>query len=154
MVTPRTQAPAVGTVLPTHNPACFGCGDVPDGLRMRFRVTGPSTVATRVVLADRHQGAPGIAHGGMVALLFDEVLGYTQAFVPEPAVTASLTTDYRRPVPVGEPLELTGSLDRRDGRKLHVSGEIRLADGRVAATATGLFLTVPLSHFAPYAPAR
>jgi hypothetical protein len=57
-------------------------------------------------------------------------------------------------VPVGEPLELTGSLDRRDGRKLHVSGEIRLTDGRVAATATGLFLTVPLSHFAPYAPAR
>ena len=146
--------PPVGTVLPSHNPACFGCGDTADGLGLRFRVTAPSTVGAEVTLDERHQGAPGIAHGGMVALLFDEALGYAQAFVPGRAVTANLTTDFRLPVPIGEPLRLVARLDRQDGRKLRTSGEILLADDRVAATATGLFVVVPAAHFARFAPVR
>lgn len=151
MVTP----PPVGTELPSHSAACLGCGAVPHSLRMRFRVVEPAAVAGTVTLDDRHQGAPGIAHGGVVAVLFDEALGFAQVFGPGPAVTAKLTTDYRLPVPIGVPLHLLARLDSRAGRKLHTSGELRLesATGPVAATATALFVTVPESHFARYAPA-
>ncbi len=149
MVTPLP----VGTELPSHSAACLGCGDVPHGLRMRFRVAGPQTVAASVTLDERHQGAPGIAHGGVVAVLFDEALGFAQVFGPGPAVTANLTTDYRLPVPIGTPLHLLARLDDRAGRKLHTSGELRLEapDGPLAATATGLFVTVPQEHFARFA---
>lgn len=153
MVAPLHTPPAVGTALPQHFAGCFGCGDHPAGLGLRFTVVAPRTLEAGVVLARHHQGAPGIAHGGIVALLFDEALGATQAFVPERAVTANLSTDFRRPVPVETPLHVRARLDGQDGRKLRTSAVLRLGgpDGRVAATCSALFVTVPDEHFAPYA---
>lgn len=147
--------PPPGTALPRHFAGCFGCGDLEGGLRLRF-TTGPDlTVTSTFTVPTHHQGAPGIAHGGVIAAVFDETLGVLQAFFPdERAVTANLSITYRRPIPVGSELHLTGSVDGREGRKLTVSGAARLdsAGGPVAATATGLFVFVPEEHFAPYAP--
>jgi acyl-coenzyme A thioesterase PaaI-like protein len=153
MVAPLSTGPAVGTELPQHYAGCFGCGDHPAGPAMRFRVVAPGTVACDLRLARHHQGAPGIAHGGLVTAVFDEAMGATQVFVEGRAVTATLSTDFRRPVPVESPLHVVARLDERDGRKLRTSAELRLgdADGPVAATARALFLTVPDEHFARYA---
>lgn len=153
MVAPLSLPPAVGTELPQHYAGCFGCGDHPAGLRMRFRVVAEHTVGCDLVLARHHQGAPGIAHGGLVAAAFDEALGAAQVFSGELAVTASLTTDFRAPVPVEVPLHLRARLDGREGRELRISAELRRddADGARLATAHALFLTVPPEHFAPYA---
>lgn len=144
--------PPVGTALPQHYSGCYGCGDHPAGLGMRFLVVAPDTVACALSLARHHQGAPGIAHGGIVATVFDEALGATQVFTAGRAVTATLTTDFRRPIPVEAPLHVRARLDERDGRKLRTSAEIRLgsADGQLAATARALFVSVPDEHFAPY----
>lgn len=148
-LTIHPDAPRVGTVLPRHYAGCFACGDLEGGLRMRFRVVEPLTVESVVTLDTHHQGAPGLAHGGVIAAVFDEALGALQAFVQEPAVTAHLGVDYRRPVPIGTPVHVLSRLDARDGRKLRVSAEAHLGavDGPVAATATGLFVVVPVEHF-------
>jgi acyl-coenzyme A thioesterase PaaI-like protein len=115
---------------------------------MRFRVVGPLTLESVVIPAPEHQGAPGLAHGGIVAAVFDEALGALQSFVQEPSVTASLTTDFRKPMPIGVPLHVVSRLDGRDGRKLRVSAEAHLgaADGPVAATAPGLLVPGPADH--------
>jgi len=101
-----------------------------------------------------HQGAPGLAHGGVITAAFDEALGTLTTYFQQPAVTASLQTQFRRPVPVGSEVHLLVRVDRREGRKLWVSGEARLdaPDGPLAADATALFVFVGAEHFTAHGP--
>jgi acyl-coenzyme A thioesterase PaaI-like protein len=146
---PHPDAPPPGTVLPEHFAGCFGCGEREAGLRMRFTVGEDLTITGTFAVQVHHQGAPGLAHGGAVAAAFDEALGALQVLFHEAAVTASLQTEFRRPVPVGTVLHMVSRVDRREGRKLWVSGEARLdaPDGPVAAKASALFVFVPEEHF-------
>jgi acyl-coenzyme A thioesterase PaaI-like protein len=52
---------------------CFGCSPThPSGLNLRFRRRG-ERVLSRYTIADRFHGAPGVAHGGIVATILDEI---------------------------------------------------------------------------------
>lgn len=135
-----------------HYSGCFGCGELEGGLRLRFTTGDGLSVHGVFTVEPQHQGAPGLAHGGLIATAFDDALGTLQVFIREPAVTASLQTEFKRPVPVGTDLHLTCRVDGRDGRKLWVSGVARLGspDGPVAAQASALFIVVPLEHFAEH----
>lgn len=147
---PHPDAPTPGTVLGRHYAGCFGCGDLEGGLRMRLTAGEGLTVTGKFTVQTHHQGAPGLAHGGVLATAFDEALGALQVFFREPAVTANLTTDFRRPVPVGTVVHLQSRVDGRDGRKLRVSGDARLdaPDGPIAAQASALFVFVRSEHIA------
>ena len=61
------NAPAEGEPIPSHYRWCFGCGgDHPTGLHMRlYAGVGLQTYGTFNV-TDNHQGAPGLAHGGLL----------------------------------------------------------------------------------------
>lgn len=66
------------------------------------------------------------AHGGAVALLFDEVLGILAAFAAGGITrTAYLNTEYRALTPIDTDLEVAVWIDRVEGRKWFVRGEIR-----------------------------
>ncbi len=63
-------------VLPPHYPTCFGCGpEAQAGLHLEVQLVDDEVVA-EYVFGDLHSGAPGIAHGGTVAALVDDLLGY------------------------------------------------------------------------------
>ena len=135
-------------VLPPHYPTCFGCGpEAQAGLHLQVRLEGEEVVAD-YTFGEAHSGAPGIAHGGTVAALVDDLLGYALYLIREPGVTRRLEVDYLRPVLVGVPYALRGRVDRREGRKVFTSCEAVGPDGVAAFRATGLFIVVPLSHFA------
>jgi acyl-coenzyme A thioesterase PaaI-like protein len=149
------QAPAPGTELPSHFAYCFGCGsDHPSGLHLRI-VAGPGVTMTgRFVVAEEHQGAPGLIHGGVLATAFDEVLGAANWLLMAPAVTGHLEVDFRKPVPVGEVVEIRAQIDSVEGRKVLTSGVGVFTDGTTVAEASGLFIQVPLEHFARHGRAR
>ena len=137
-----------GAVLPPHHPTCLGCGpDSPQGFHLQVRRDGDEVVAEHV-FEQRHQGAPGIAHGGAVATVVDDVLGFLLHVARTPGVTRHLSVDYLRPVLVGPTYTVRGRLETRDGRKLWMTGAGTDPDGEVAFTASGLFLAVDVSHFA------
>ena len=138
--------------LKSHYRRCFGCGrDHPTGLHLEMRaIEGEPRVRGSFTVTEHLQGAPGLAHGGVIAAAVDEGMGYLLWLVQRPAVTAHLEVDYRRPVPVGSRLDLEGRIDRLDGRKIHASMEGRI-DGEVAVEARALFLMVDVSHFVPHA---
>jgi acyl-coenzyme A thioesterase PaaI-like protein len=146
---PHPDAPPPGTALPPHFEGCFACGVGEGGLRMRFTAGEDLTIDGTFTVEPHHQGAPGLAHGGVLATAFDEALGALQTFFREPAVTASLQTRFRRPVPVGTVLHLHTRVDGRDGRKLWTSGDARLdgPEGPIAVQAEALFVFVPPQHF-------
>jgi acyl-coenzyme A thioesterase PaaI-like protein len=109
-----------------------------------LRVRGSFTVT------EHHQGAPGLAHGGVISAAVDEGMGFLLWLVQSPAVTAHLEVDFRRPLPVGSELELDGRVDRVDGRKIFASMQGRL-DGEVVVEAKALYLKVAVEHFVPHA---
>jgi acyl-coenzyme A thioesterase PaaI-like protein len=137
-------------VLPPHYAECFGCGPhVPGGLRITTTVGEGLTVHAEFTVTDDHQGAPGLAHGGLLSAAFDEALGSLAGLLRMPAVTGRLETDFRKPVPVGSTLYLTATVLGTTGRKIYESAEGRLnaPDGPVAVRARALFVVVGMDHF-------
>jgi acyl-coenzyme A thioesterase PaaI-like protein len=104
-------------------------------------------VVARVVLRRAFEGAPGRAHGGIVAAAFDDVTGFVIGNLQEPAFTGELTVRYLAPVPVDEPLEMRARLDGRERRKLFISGEARAGE-TVVATCRAIYITVDPALFA------
>jgi acyl-coenzyme A thioesterase PaaI-like protein len=104
-------------------------------------------VVADVVLRRAFEGAPGRAHGGIVAAAFDDVTGFVIGKLQEPAFTGELTIRYLAAVPVDEPLEIRARLDGRERRKLFISAELR-AGGTVIATCRAIYVTVDPSRFA------
>lgn len=140
-------APAPGTDLPPHYRHCYGCGDLhPSGLHLRVR-TGPGlSVEGEFTVGPEHQGAAGLAHGGLLATAFDETLGYLLWLIGKPAVTGRLEVDYRRPVPVGTTLRIAAEVTGASGRKIYTAATGTVGDD-VAVAARGLFVIVAFEHF-------
>lgn len=133
---------------PVHHPNCFGCStENPQSLGVRMVVRDDLVVVGEVTYAPHHEGGPGLAHGGAVSAVFDDLLGAVPSAHRLPAVTASLSVQFRAPVLLGAPVALDAWLERRDGRKLHIAGRMRDAGGVLLAEATGLFLVVDVEHF-------
>lgn len=100
---------------------------------------GDEAVLT-VVLAAGFEGLPSRSHGGIVASLFDEVMGFALYMDAIPAYTAWLRVDYRAAVPVGQPLELRARVRSRAGRKFMVDACLTSGQGD-GPTAEALFVT-------------
>lgn len=134
-------------VLPPHHPQCVGCGpDNPHGHHLRAWRDGEA-VRARHVFDERHVGAPGIAHGGAVATVLDDLFGFLLYVVGDLAVTRHLEVGYRAPVLLGVPYLLAARLDRRDGRKLFLSARGTDEQGALVVEAQALFIVVELQHF-------
>jgi acyl-coenzyme A thioesterase PaaI-like protein len=145
------EAPLPGTELVSHYAKCFGCGDDQEhGLHLKATAGDEHTVFARFTVTDAHQGAPGLAHGGLLACAFDEALGATIGhLLRRPAVTGRLETDFVRPVPIGSVLHITSKLRGVTGRQVFASADGRLdaEDGPIALRARAIFVIVEFSHF-------
>ncbi len=128
--------------------SCFACGlENPRGLSLVFYNVGKERVETEYTAPEHFQGYPGILHGGIVASLLDEVVGRT-AMIEDPnhfMVTARLSVRYRKPIPVGVPLKLTGWMVRKRGRLGTAEAELRLPDGTLGAEAEAILADHELS---------
>jgi acyl-coenzyme A thioesterase PaaI-like protein len=91
------------------------------------------------VLGPQYEGPPGLVHGGVSALLLDQLCGEAAAAGGAPGMTGRLTLHYRRPTPLGE---LSGEawIDRVEGYKTTVKGHLKDREGRPTVEAEGLFI--------------
>lgn len=149
------KSPPTGSQLPSHFKHCFGCGDLhPTGLHLIAHVGEGLSISAEFTVTENHQGAPGLAHGGLLSLAFDEALGKLMWLLRAPAVTARLETDFLRPVPIGTTLHISASITGQVGRKVYSEavGRLNGPDGDVAVRAASLFVIVPMKHFLENAP--
>mmetsp|Transcript_2806 Transcript_2806/g.3726 ORF Transcript_2806/g.3726 Transcript_2806/m.3726 type:complete len:210 (-) Transcript_2806:359-988(-) len=92
---------------------------------------------------DKVEGPPGAVHGGCLSAVMDELLGHTVfADVESPAVTANLSVNFRKFVPLGSIMKLEAQVEKREGRKIFVIGRITDGKGVVHVDASGLFLEI------------
>lgn len=90
------------------------------------------------------EGPPMYAHGGVSALLLDQMLGYATSASGNPGMTVALLTSYRAPVPLQTPLRLTAGVTEVTGRKITAHGTIATAvePDTVLVEATGTFVVL------------
>ena len=103
-------------------------------------------VVGRAVLGDAYEGPPDHVHGGFVAAMLDEILGYVQSLGGNPGMTGRLNVAYRAPTPLHRELRLEGRVERVDGRKTHTHATIHDGD-RLCAEAEGLFVAIGREAF-------
>jgi acyl-coenzyme A thioesterase PaaI-like protein len=86
-----------------------------------------------------YEGPPGLVHGGVAALVLDQLLGEAAAAGGSPGMTGTLTLRYEQNTPLGS---CSGEawIDRVDGVKTVVKGELRRADGEATVRAEGIFI--------------
>ncbi|MER5481181.1 PaaI family thioesterase [Streptomyces sp. NPDC002734] len=144
------EAPAPGEPVGSHYENCFGCGSgQPHGLHLVTRAGDGVDVTAEFTVRPEHQGAPGLAHGGILATALDDALGSLNWLLRTISVTGRLETDYRRPVPVGSVLHITAEVTAVAGRKIYATAVGRLdgPEGPVAVRADALFIEVKVDHF-------
>jgi acyl-coenzyme A thioesterase PaaI-like protein len=86
------------------------------------------------------QGPPGHAHGGSLASILDEAMGFRLWTDDHKVVAAHLEFDYRHPTPLDVPLRVEAVLDRAGSRSYHTSARITLPDGTVTVEGKGVFV--------------
>lgn len=134
----------------SHFPDCVVSGAAnPMGTAIAVRREGDDAVA-EVVLGAAFEGAPGRAHGGVVAAIFDDVMGYQLSILKVPAFTGRLEITYRAPTPIEVPLVFRARVDAREERKLRMSARAHADDGKaLIADAIATFIIIPLERFVP-----
>ena len=137
----------MSAIPPHHDPRCWGCGDNPHGLALPVPTEeGATEYEAWFQFDERHQGGPGLVHGGLVSAVLDEACGLLATWYRFPTVTARIFVRYRRPVPINTELLLRARIDDARGRRIHTTGAI--VDGNeVLAEARVALLHVPLEHF-------
>ena len=98
-----------------------------------------------MVIPEQFQGYPGVVHGGIVATILDESIARaaTAADPNRIMLTGKLTTRYRKPTPVGEPLRAVGEVIRDRGRMVECVSYLYNQDGELLAQAEGLMMDLP-----------
>ncbi len=138
----------------SHNPDCVVSGAAnPHGLALDVRRAGGGTAAT-LTLERSFEGPPGRTHGGIVAAVFDDVMGYLLAMRRLPALTVELDVRYHAAVPLGTPLEVEAVIRNEQGRKVATCATLRDGEGGVLADADALFVVIPGERLGLSEPAR
>lgn len=107
---------------------------------------------TDLVCPTDHEGGPGVAHGGWTASVMDEALGHLALLAGAMTVTANLSVEFVRPVPIERPLKIVAwreGIERN--RWINVGELILVSTGAVLARARGEFAVRDRSrHFAKF----
>lgn len=137
----------VGERLPPHSPNCAGCGpDNPAGLHMRVMRTEDGVEASHT-FSSLQEGAPGIAHGGAVALAFDDLFGFALYTVGLLAVTRGLSIEYQAPFRLNRAYTFNARVVERNGRRLLLRAGAWDDTGRKTGSADATFIVVNPEHF-------
>lgn len=129
--------------LAPHN--CFACGTLnAAGLGLVLHVDG-TTCWTELVLDRRFEGWEGIAHGGIISAILDEVMAWSLVEHDAWGLTARLNVAFRRPVVIGRPIRAEGWVVEATRRSIRTAGRLLdPASGKVLATAEATY--VPASE--------
>jgi acyl-coenzyme A thioesterase PaaI-like protein len=121
-----------------HGNAVVGMRN-PVAVPLRVTHDPSGRAAAEFHLGPLYEGPPGLVHGGVVALVLDQIFGEAAAAGGAPGMTGTLTIRYTRATPLGD-CSAEAWTDRVEGLKTFVKGEMRDAKGRTTAEAEGVFI--------------
>ncbi len=125
-----------------HN--CFACGELNvNGLHLDLHVTN-ERCWTELVLPERFEGWQGIAHGGIVCTIVDEVMAWALVDRDAWGLTARMSVDFKRPVRIGARIRAEGWVTDVRRRLLHTAAVlVDPTTSEVLATAEATYVAAP-----------
>ncbi len=125
-------------VAPHH---CFACGSLnTSGMGLILHVE-PGRCWTKISLERRFEGWDGIAHGGILCTVLDEVMAWSLVGEDNWGLTARMNVEFRKPVEIGRPIRAEGWIVRSRRRLVDTAARIvDPATGQALATATGIYV--------------
>jgi acyl-coenzyme A thioesterase PaaI-like protein len=124
-----------------HHDLCFGCGQANlFGLQLELEPSPGGGVEGRFFVKQDHQGAPGYAHGGVLAAALDEAMALLLWGDGTFALTRHLEIDLLAPAPVGTFVRVEAELEESEGRALRLRASASSEDGRELAVGRGVFV--------------
>jgi acyl-coenzyme A thioesterase PaaI-like protein len=134
-----------GKYLPTYK-GCVVCGEKavnPNTLGLKFRIT-ETGVETRLVPGKGQEGYRGVVHGGIIASILDETIGWAIAVLKRRYfITAELSIRYLKPLPLEKEVVIKGWVTEQKNRSARGEGMVIDADGIVYAKASGRYFILP-----------
>ena len=120
---------------------CFACGALNEhGIHLELHVDG-DRCWTELALPDRFQGWDGIAHGGIICTILDEVMAWSLAATDNWGLTARMAVEFKRPVRLGVPIRGEGWVSATRRRLVETAGRIvDPSTGEVLVTATATYV--------------
>jgi len=123
---------------------CFGCGAAnPVGMKLPFELDlEAQRTRGHFVLGANFAGGAGFAHGGIIAVVLDEAMGKLSKLREERAVTAEMSIEYHKPVPVDQEIFAEGWQEEEQGRNRFRVAEIHDGQGNLLARGKGRFVVL------------
>jgi acyl-coenzyme A thioesterase PaaI-like protein len=141
---------------PKSTNRCFGCGAAnPAGMKLAFDLDFDARrTRGHFTLGPNYAGGAGFAHGGIIAVVLDEAMGKLSRLADEKAVTADMSVEYKKPVPIDQPIFVEGWQEQETGRNRFRVAEIRDRQGNLLARGTSRFVIVSEAHFTGAKPSQ
>ena len=126
---------------------CFACGkdnEISLGLDFKFIDEESKIVEAEFVPKEVHQGYKNIMHGGLISTLLDESMAKVVYMNGIEAVTAKMSTRFKKPVKIGTNLVIRGILKENHGKLLLTEANLKDKEGNIFATAEAKFMKVKM----------
>jgi uncharacterized protein (TIGR00369 family) len=125
--------------LPDHG-SCFVCGNSnPKSIGIAWQRVTENRIFASFKFSEYQQGPPGFVHGGASAAVMDEAMGLAVFHSGYKVVTANLSIEYGKPIPLGKPVKIQAVMSGKTESRILALGEILLPDGSVAVSAKGIY---------------
>ena len=128
---------------------CFGCSRTnSQGLGLRFWLSEQGCY-TRCTIPDYLCGFDGLAHGGIVAFLLDEVAQWTMiAGLGRMGLTREISVRYLKPVPTNTEILAEGQIVNQDDKNVVLRSTIHSTDDVLLAEAESSLVLASISTIA------
>jgi len=142
-------------VLPTGAGAKFVSRDESgERLRVRyFRRDADGALVGKVWFGPLTEGPPGHAHGGAMAAVLDESMGFGAWISGHAVVAAKITVEFKQLLPLGSEVLLEAWVDSAAGKKVHMRAHLLAPDGKPYSRSEGLFIILGTQKFGELAAA-
>ena len=122
---------------------CFACGTLNvHGLHLALHA-GEGRCWVDTTLDRRFEGWEGIAHGGIISTILDEVMAWAVVEHDLWGVTARMTVEFKRPVKIGQALHGEGRVTAVRRRIVETEGVITDQEGNILARAEATYVGAP-----------
>jgi uncharacterized protein (TIGR00369 family) len=124
-----------------YSATCYVCGaSNPLGLQRRFYLSEEGAVETEFVPRPEHCGYHGIVHGGILAALLDETMGWaTSVRSGRLFLSVELNLRFLKPAPADKRFIVHGEVLERRRRFWWARGHVRDEEGTVYVRGEGVF---------------
>ena len=129
-----------------HTQGCLVCGPAnKNGFKLNLFID-PAAGIVHVDFSPRpeHIGFEGVAHGGMLATVFDEAMVWAATWnLKRFCYCGEMSVRFRRPARVGETLHLEARVELSRPKIVQTAATLRTPDHGIVAAASGKYVPMP-----------